>query len=106
MEANDSAFARRADVKWTVSPFWLVLAVLYLVLARASFQAGQHYDRQLAMVAQGFSVEATRPPRPVELGAEERDAKGNIVVADLLPDWRGYLRVSTRVNTAGRAWAQ
>jgi len=90
------------NVKWTVNLFWAVLAVLYLVLAVASFLAGQQCDKQLAMVAQGgYSVQAARPRQPIEVGPMKLNREGDVVVADLLPDLRAYLGVSTWVNGIG-----
>jgi len=90
-------------MKWTVRPFWVVLALLYAGLAIASLCYGRYYDSQLGKAAQVFSLKVYRPAQSLEVEPVIRNAKGDPVVevADLLVDWRAYLSASMWVNGLG-----
>ena len=89
----------------TVGIFWLVLAVLYLVLAALSFSSGLTYDRQIAKAptmqgtAQGATRFTSRQGMTVEIGGSS--GQSDVVVTDLWKDLRAYLNASTWVNFAG-----
>ena len=83
--------------------FWVILAVLYGVLAGVSLRYGMAYDEKIGkaphiqVTAQGGTRQAVGPGT-VEIGAGGQDEK---VVADLWGDLRSYLTLSTWVNSGG-----
>jgi hypothetical protein len=93
-------------MKWTVGLFWVVLAVLYLVLATVSLLSGRAYDRQIAKApamkaTAGGGTTIEGPPGMSVTLFGSSDAQRNLAVADLWADLRAYLNAATWVNFFG-----